>query len=94
VDGVAGVLAVYLAVGIPAAAPLPCGTCQVTVPLAMLPAQLAGDRAEAHLGIGCEPTLVGAALELQAWILGTAESPCPLVASLSFSDRHVSTIGQ
>jgi hypothetical protein len=94
VDGVAGVLAVYLAVGIPAAAPLPCGTCQVTVPLAMLPAQLAGDRAEAHLGIGCEPTLVGAALELQAWILGTAESPCPLVASLSFSDRHVATIGQ
>lgn len=94
VDGVAGALAVSVAVGIPTAAPLPCGSCQVAVPVVMLPAQLGGDRAEAHLGIGCEPSLVGAALELQAWVLGTAESPCPLVASLSFSDRHVATIGQ
>jgi hypothetical protein len=91
--GVTGAAAVFTSIGIPGAAPLPCGGCQVTVPVLALAARFANNTALTSLGLRCDLAVVGVQLEVQGWVLMPGLSPCPLVADLAFSDRHLLTIG-
>jgi hypothetical protein len=92
-DGVGGTTAVFTSIGIPGAPAVPCGTCQITVPLALVLARYDLGSAFTPFRLNCDMSLVGAQLELQGWVFGTAISPCPLVPALSFSDRYLATIG-
>jgi len=91
-DGVQGASTGFLNLNVPGAAVLPCGACRVTAPAILLAARVGGNVAAVSLGLRCDPSLIGATLESQWWVVGQTQSPCPLVPNLAFSDRYHVTI--
>jgi hypothetical protein len=92
VSGVAGASSVALNVGVPGP-PIVCGPCQITPPIATLPAGLGAGVAQAAVPIPCSPSLIGGVLEVQWLVVGVPTSPCPLAPGLGLSDRLHLQIG-
>jgi hypothetical protein len=83
---------VLLNLGLPSGG-LICGLCTFTNPVALQLIANVGGVAESAFPVPCDPSLVNFQLESQWLSFGTAFSPCPLVASLSGSNRLLFTLG-
>ncbi|MEM7201360.1 MAG: hypothetical protein AAF628_13910 [Planctomycetota bacterium] len=74
---------------------LPCGPCQVTLPIAQAP-RLTGPPGSASLPLAlpCDLTLLGGQIQFQWWAVFSSASPCQLLPTASLSNSVVATIGQ
>lgn len=63
-----------------------CGSCMWHPFQAVFPKAIAGPTAELALPIPCDPSIAGAAVELQWTVLLTTSTPCPSFANISVSN--------
>ena len=82
----------YLVLNFPSA-PIACGPCQITYPLASIMRLPSAGLATFTTSVPCELNLVGAAMECQWWTVTPGTTPCPLAPSVSFSNRVLLTVG-
>ena len=72
---------------------MPCGTCQLTLPVVHVVLPIAGGNASLPLAVPCDPALLGGQLQFQWWSAFAASSPCPLLPTAVISNSVLATIG-
>ncbi len=91
VQGVGGSVAT-LSVGSPQT-PFPCGACDILSGFAQIPLTLNGGAGTLPIPLQCDPSLDGVVVDMQWISLFNTQPDCPIVPSLSVSDRMRVEVG-